>query len=106
MQNKTLVNNQLGSWLARMGIVSIVILSAFITGFISLQFFYQQKVDSYFSNPGISSLPTDESALIIRTRDHWITTTGQHRETYRPLLTDQRAGKLFTSSLRWLVFQL
>ncbi|WBA80740.1 hypothetical protein [Endozoicomonas sp. GU-1] len=89
MQNKTLVNNQLGSWLARIGIAFIIALSAFITGFISLQFFYQQKVDSYFSNLDINSLSTDKSALIIRTKDHWITTTGQHRETYKPLLAKE-----------------
>ncbi|WP_066017477.1 hypothetical protein [Endozoicomonas atrinae] len=89
IQNKTLINNKLGSWLSRMGILSIVILSAFITGFISLQFFYQQKVDNYFSNLGMNAPSTDESVLIIRTKDHWITTTGQHRETYRPLLTKE-----------------
>ena len=89
MHNKTLVNNQSGSWLVRIAIASIIILSAFITGFISLQFFYQQKVDSYFSNLGINSLSADESALIIRTGDHWITSTGQHRETYRPLLAKE-----------------
>ncbi|WP_419534795.1 hypothetical protein [Endozoicomonas sp.] len=84
--NKTLVSNKLGSWLSRVGILSIIALSALITGFISLQFFYQQKVDDYFANLAMSSHLTNEAALIIRTKDHWITASGQHRETYKPLL--------------------
>ncbi|MFK0571586.1 hypothetical protein [Endozoicomonas sp.] len=89
IKNKTLVNNRLGSWLSRIGILSIIALSALITGFISLQFFYQQKVDGYFSNLDIDTPLTNEAALIIRTKDHWITTSGQHRETYKPLLTKE-----------------
>ncbi len=87
--NKTLVSNTLGSWLSRVGILSIIALSALITGFISLQFFYQQKVDDYFANLAMSSHLTNEAALIIRTKDHWITASGQHRETYRPLLAKE-----------------
>ncbi len=89
IQNKTLVNSRLGSWLSRIGILSIIALSALITGFISLQFFYQQKVDSYFSDQGINTALTDEAALIIRTKDHWITASGQHQETYKPLLAKE-----------------
>lgn len=89
IQNKTLVNNKLGSWLSRISILSIIALSAVITGFISLQFFYQQKVDNYFFNPDIDHPLTDSAALIIRTKDHWITTSGQHRETYKPLLAKE-----------------
>ncbi|KEI73146.1 hypothetical protein [Endozoicomonas elysicola] len=89
IQNKTLVNNRLGSLLSRVGILSIIALSALITGFISLQFFYQQKVDGYFSDLAIHTSLTDEAALIIRTKDHWITTAGQHRETYKPLLAKE-----------------
>ena len=89
MQNKTLVNNRLGSWLSRVGILSIIALSALITGFISLQFFYQQKVDSYFSDLAINTALADDSALIIRTKSHWITAAGEHRETYKPLLAKE-----------------
>ena len=101
IENKTLINNKLGSWLSRMGILSIIILSAFITGFISLQFFYQQKVDNYFSNLVMNNTSTDESVLIIRTKDHWITTTGQHRETYRPLLTKELGNYLGHRYVGW-----
>ena len=59
--NKTLVSNTLGSWLSRVGILSIIALSALITGFISLQFFYQQKVDDYFANLAMSSHLTPKS---------------------------------------------
>ena len=101
IQNITLVNNKLGSWLSRIAIASIIILSALITSFISLQFFYQQQVDSYFANLSQSNLPSDEAALIIRTKENWITASGRHKETYKPLLAQELGAYQSHEYLGW-----
>ncbi len=82
IKNTVLVHNKLGSGLSRLGIVSIIILSAVVTGFISLQYLYQQHVDRFF----INQTSIDPQALIIGNNDHWITTGKNHFKTYKPLL--------------------
>ncbi|MGB1270545.1 MAG: hypothetical protein ACPG5T_00585 [Endozoicomonas sp.] len=101
--NRILTNNRTASWLSRIVILAIVLISGLLTALISLQFIYQQQVDNYFSNhlskegsserhhlsPHASDQTLQEDLLIIRTGNNWVSATGRHRKTYVPLLAKE-----------------
>lgn len=108
INNRTLINtilikNRTASWLSRLVILAIVLVSGLLTALVSLQFIYQQQVDNYFSNnlskegsselqhssPHESDQALQEDLLIIRTGNNWVSATGRHRKTYAPLLAKE-----------------
>ncbi|WP_299731223.1 hypothetical protein [uncultured Endozoicomonas sp.] len=100
-ENRVLVRDRYQSWVLRGGLLLIVLLSAVVVIFASMQYLYQQQVERYFSAINEAESSVDEGSLIISTADHWITASGIKKDIYKPLLDEKLGAYLSHRYIGW-----